>query len=111
MSPSRNIRALSEAQTAQRLSARSQAVISRRLAQLKRLERERSEVIRKLAEAGVDLHLGMPSVESESDGGDSATASKASAGSAEELCSAAGLALKCCAEAKRRAARRGRGRK
>ena len=105
MSKSRNKGDLSEAQVAQRQAARSKAIISRRRAQLKRLETEKSEVIRKLAEAGV--HPSLESVVIEPGGGD-AVANEELPGSAEELCSAAGLALRRCAEAKRRAARRGR---
>ena len=46
---------LSSAQVAQRRAARSKAVISRRLTQLNRLETERLEVLRKLADAGIEL--------------------------------------------------------
>ena len=90
--------ALSDAQIIQRTNARTKAVVSRRLKQLKRLHAEMREVIAKLAEAGVEvevqaLHIGIKSDVDE----------KKPTESEREVCSAAGVALRRCAKARREA--------
>ena len=86
--------ALSEAQIIQRTDARSKAVISRRLKQLQRLKAQVREVIKKLAEAGVEVEP----LESKSDAAENPESER-------EICSAAGVALRRCAQARREARR------
>ena len=96
--------ALSEAQIIQRTDARSKAVISRRLKQLQRLKAQvlittfnNLEVIKKLAEAGVEVEP----LESKSDAAENPESER-------EICSAAGVALRRCAQARREARRAAR---
>ena len=89
--------ALSEAQIIQRTDARSKAVISRRLKQLQRLKAQVREVIKKLAEAGVEVEP----LESKSDAAENPESER-------EICSAAGGALRRCAQARREARRAAR---
>lgn len=89
--------ALSEAQIIQRTDARSKAVISRRLKQLQRLKAQVREVIKKLAEAGVEVEP----LESKSDAAENPESER-------EICSAAGVALRRCAQARREARRAAR---
>ena len=98
------LKQLSEAQLKQRKQAQSMAMIARRRKQLSRLDLERREVIQKLVEAGVKVEVepvkpvrflvGKVEPENESQ-------------STGQICSAAGIALRRCAAAKR-AARRAR---
>ena len=89
--------ALSEAQINQRTDARSKAVIARRLKQLQRLKAQVREVIKKLAEAGVEVEP----LETKSD-------AAVNPESEVEICSKAGLALRRCAKARREARRAAR---
>ena len=92
--------ALSEAQIIQRTDARSKAVISRRLKQLQRLKAQVTKVtkvIKKLAEAGVEVEP----LESKSDAAENPESER-------EICSAAGVALRRCAQARREARRAAR---